>query len=201
MSSTTLHILHLEPNTGNPKVDEVAKQRYGNLMIELKQQGITDYSLIEGYYVPENVKLAIHKGHRKIVQHAKEQGYKNCLVAEDDIKFTHPCSFKYFLSQIPESYDLMMGLIYAGTIEDNRVLNGFSGGMTLYSISSRYYQEFLDLPIDTHIDRECGLSCFNHEFYVVPEYCVIQRGGYSHQLRQVMYYDVYLDGKVLYSGE
>lgn len=198
MSLPILHILHLPSNTPDSKVNEVLKTRKCALLKELEEQGITDYSLIDGFYEPYNTKLAIHKGHRRIVELAKAQRLPHCVIGEDDLKFTSPKSYEYFISQIPASYDLFFALIYSGTIENNRVMNGFSGGMTLYSIHSRYYEEFLNLPLDTHVDRECGLNCYNHEFYVVPEYCVTQRGGYSMNLRQSMTYEVYLQGKKLY---
>lgn len=196
--NTHLHILHLFPNTENDKVNNVAQQRQDNLLIELKNQNITDYSLIPGFYDPINTKQAIHKGHHAIVQMAKDKGYENVLIAEDDCCFTSPNSFQYFLSQIPKSYDLFFSLIYAGDIVNNRVMNGFSGGCTLYSIHSRFYDVFLEQALNSHVDRELGNLCFKYEYFVVPQYCVVQRGGWSFNLKQSMFYDAYLVDKKLY---
>ena len=196
--NTSLHILHLFANTENTKVNLVATERYNNLMQELSMQGITDYVIHPGIYNPDNPKKVIHEGHRKIVQLAKDNEQDFCIICEDDIKFTCANSWKYFLSQIPESFDLFFGLIYQGEIKDNRVLNGFSGGMTLYVVHSRFYDTFLSQPIDTHIDRQLGNLCYLYDFKVIPQYCVIQRGGYSIQRREINFYDVYLEKYTLY---
>jgi hypothetical protein len=198
MINSHLHILHLFPTTGHPKTDQVAQQRYDNLMIELDTQGITDYSIIEGFYDPVNTKQAIHKGHRRIVQLAKEQGLTECFIAEDDIKFSSSHSFKYFISQIPKSYDLFSALVYSAEMEGNRVRNGASGIMSLYVISSRFYDFFLSMDINNHVDRECGLTAYKHEYYVCQPMCVTQRGGFSMNLKMDMWYDTYLIGKKMY---
>lgn len=196
--NTHLHILHLFPNTPDNKVNQVAQTRQENLLKELDEQGITDYSLIEGYYEPSNTKLAIHKGHRRIVQLAKEQGFENCIVGEDDLKFSCPTSYQYFLTQIPESYDIFSALVYSASMQGNRVMNGASGIMSLYSIHNRFYDFFLSMDINNHVDREAGLTAYKHEYYVCQPMCVEQRGGYSFNLRQNMWYDVYLENTKLY---
>lgn len=196
--NTTLYILHLFANTENLVVNKVATERYNNLLIELKEQGINDFVLHPGIYNPDNPKKAIHEGHRDIVQLAKDNNWENVIIAEDDIKFTNPNSWQYFLSQIPEVYDLFFGLLYQGEIKDNRVVNGFNGCMTLYVVHNRFYDTFLSQPVDTHVDVQLGNVCFQHEFKIIPQYCVIQRGGYSLNRREIQFYDVYLENKTLY---
>lgn len=194
-----LHILHI-PFTGIKKIDEVAATRLNNLMDELSKQGITDYSVIEGFYDPKNTKQAIHKGHKKIVQQAKDKGYNSCLIAEDDIVFTHQNSFNYFISQIPESYDIFSGLVYSASMEGNRIMNGGSGMTSLYVVDSRFYDFFLSMNIDNHVDRELALTAYKHEYYVCQPMPVIQRGGFSINKKQTLFYDAYLQGKKLYNG-
>ncbi len=195
-----LYILHLFPTTEDEKTNKVCQQRYDNLMIELANQNITDYTLIPGEYNPSNTKQAIHISHKKIIQHAKDNNLPHILIAEDDIKFSHPNSFNYFISQIPESYDIFSGLVYSATMEGNRVINGASGIMTLYSVSQKFYQFFLSMDVNNHVDRECGLTAYKHEYYVCEPMVCEQRGGISHQLKREMYYHEYLRDKVLYSG-
>lgn len=198
MINEHLHCLHLFGTTPDEKINSIADIRLGRLLKELKTQEITDYSIIGGYYDPFNTKQAIHKGHKAIVQSAKDKGLPNCIIAEDDIKFSSPNSYKYFLSQIPEFYDIFSGLIYAGAVEHGRVMNGASGIMTLYSIHNRFYDFFLSLDVNTHVDREIGLTAFEHEYFVCEPMVVEQRGGYSFNRRQILFYDVYLEGKVLF---
>lgn len=153
----------------------------------------------EGDDEPENVKRAITRGHKKIVQFAKDNNLPFINVAEDDILFTHKDSYKYFNEQVPEDYDLFFGLIYSGEVNsENRVMNGMSGVMTMYRVNKRFYDIFLSQPDGEHIDRGLGNFCFKFKFYVVPEYCCTQSGGYSDQLKQIMYYSEYLRGKKMY---
>lgn len=199
MKSEHLHILHLAANTPIEKTNHVARVRLENLMAELAAQNITDYTIIEGFYNPDNTKEAISKGHKLIVRLAKEQGLSNVIVAEDDICFSSPNSYKYFLSKIPEDYDLFFGLVYAGEVnEDYRVMNGMSGTHTLLSINSRFYDFILSQPDDVHIDRNLGQYAFEKKYYVIDKMVCYQRGGFSHNLRQTMFYDVYLEGKELF---
>lgn len=195
----TLHILHLK-FTGIEKTDLVCTKRYELLMEELKTQGISDYKIWDGIYNPDNTKQAIHLGHRQIVQYAKDNNLPRVVISEDDIRFTHPNSYNYFLSQIPESYDLFCGLVYSAEMQGDRVMNGASGIMTLFVVNERFYDFFLSMDTNNHVDREAGLTAFKHEYYVCQPMMVEQRGGYSHNLRQQMFYDTYLEGKKLYEG-
>lgn len=198
--SQHLHILHI-PFTGIKKIDEIAEIRLNNLMYELSKQGITDYSIIEGFYDPKNTKQAIHKGHRLIVELAKKQNLPFVLITEDDIVFTHPNSFNYFISQIPESYDIFSGLVYSATMEGNRIMRGGSGMTSLYFISSRFYDFFLSMNVDNHIDRELALTAHKHEYYVIDKYVCTQRGGFSiNRMQDGMNYDAYLEGREIYKG-
>jgi hypothetical protein len=194
-----LNILHL-PFTGIKKIDDVAEVRLSNLFIELEKQGIKDYSIIEGFYDAKNTKQAIHKGHRKIVQLAKKQNLSRVFIAEDDIVFTHPNSYNYFISQIPKSFDIFSGLVYSATMEGNRIMNGGSGMTSCYVVSRRFYDFFLSMNIDNHVDREICLTAYKHEYYVCQPMICEQRGGFSFNKMQVLFYGVYLEGKELYKG-
>lgn len=198
--NTHLHILHLFSDTDNDKVNAVSDIRLKLLLEELSKSGISEYTILRGVYEPSNTKKAIHEGHRQIVLEAKKNVLENCIVAEDDLVFTSPNSYRYFLSQIPKSYDLFCGLFYAGSMEGNRIMNGASGIMTLYSIHNRFYDFFLSLDTNTHIDRELGQTAYKHEYYVCQPMVVTQRGGWSFNRREVQYYDDYLVGKELFSG-
>ena len=200
MPNQHLYILHLFDNTENEKVNEVSRERLKNLLIEIKEQGITEFTLVPGEYDPVNTKKAIHLGHRKIVQYAKDNNLNRIVIAEDDFCFTHPNSFNYFISQIPKSYDIFSGLVYSASMQENRIMNGGSGMTSLYIVNSRFYDFFLSMDIDNHVDRELALTAFKHEYFIVEQMCVTQRGGFSHQLRQNMWYDAYLEGKEMYKG-
>lgn len=188
MSLPTLHILHLTRR--EDRMQALIRQLEWNKVPHVFWEGIDD---------PNNVKQAITRGHKSIIKYAKDNNLSFINIAEDDLVFTHKDSYKYFNEQIPDDYDLFFGLVYAGDVnEERRVVNGMSGVMTMFRCHERFYDFFLSQPDGEHIDRGLGNHCHKFKFYVVPEYCCTQSGGYSDNLRQVMYYDTYLIDKKLY---
>lgn len=154
------------------------------------------WSGIEGNLTPaQNINIA----HKQVIKYAKENNLPRCIVSEDDCVFTHPDSYKYFLSQIPDSYDLFFGMLYAAEIKDNKVLNGFSG-LTLYCVSERFYDYFLSTPDNVHLDRNLGMVCHEKEYYVCAPYICKQSGGYSDNMREHMNYRVYEEKMTFYNG-
>lgn len=152
----------------------------------------------EGIDNPNNVKESITKGHKRIIQYAKDNNLPFINIAEDDLVFTHKDSYKYFNEQVPEDYDLFFGLIYAGSVEENQIKNGMSGTMTLWKCHNRFYDHILNLPDNCHIDRELGGTAFKHKYFVCPEFCCVQSGSYSDNLRRSMDYSPYLIDKKMY---
>lgn len=188
MSLPILNILHLERR--EDRLQQLIRQMEWNKV---------PYTLWEGFDEPGNVKQAITRGHKKIIKYAKDNNLPFINIAEDDLVFTHKDSYKYFNEQVPDDYDLFFGLFYQAEVnEERRILNGMSGVLTLFRVNNNFYDFFLEMPDDVYTDRYLGLTAFKHKYYVVPEFCCFQSGGWSDNLRQVMYYDVYLEGKKMY---
>lgn len=191
--NTHLNILHLPKRT----------DRLENLMKELEEQEITDYTIIEGI---ENslVFRDISNSHKKIIRLAKQQKISNCIVAEDDIKFTSKGAWEYFLSQIPKSYDIFFASLYEGKVDDNNRLlasekqKDMLSGLTLYSISERFYDTFLNISDMNHLDKNIGVLADKYEFYVCPEFCAIQMNGFSDNKKTHCNYDHYMKGRKLF---
>lgn len=151
-----------------------------------------------------DVKKAIVKGHKSIVQYAKDNKMPFCVIAEDDIIFFAHGAYKFFIDNKPTDYDLWMAVIYSGEIQPEtfRVMNGFSGGMSLYCIHERFYDFVLnEIPDDCHIDRELGNTCFKNKYFQCNPIVGHQSGGYSDNLKTTMFYGAYLEGRQLYNGE
>src|SRR5690606_34280977 len=100
----------------------------------------------------------------------------------------------------PESFDIFSGLVYSATMEGNRIMNGGSGMTSCYVVNSRFYDFFLSMNTDNHVDREISLSAHKHEYYVCPKMIVTQRGGYSFNKKTSLFYEPFLEGKELYIG-
>lgn len=134
--------------------------------------------------------MGISKAHKQIIQHAKDNKLKEVCVMEDDCIFTAPGAFDYFLSNKPSDFDIYFAMIYSGQIEEDRIINGFSG-MTLYIVNERFYDYFLSAPDNDHIDRWLGNSAFEKRYMICNLYTCFQLGGYSDNHRKKVTYDSY----------
>lgn len=198
----TINIIHLNEQQVSDKYPtwiEAQQKRKQSFMDQMAIQRAR-YKVHDGF-VERPVFKAIAKSHKNIVRIAKESNLPMVAIMEDDCIFTHQGSYKYFLSRMPKEFDLYFGLIYHGTIgEDHRVLNGFSGGMTLYIVHQRFYETFLNVKEDFHIDNRLGELASDHKYFVCDPYVCYQAGGYSYNHRKVLYYDEYLKGRQLFNG-
>lgn len=129
-------------------------ERIPRLMGELKTQGILDYDMWPGIYMP-SIKASINAAHKQIVRYAKLAQWPCVTIAEDDIKFTHENSWNYYVSQLPSDYDLFLSMCFLGQPDENNIVKDFTG-MTLYTVHERFYDSFLSVPDDDHIDRLLG---------------------------------------------
>ena len=138
----------------------------------------------------------VSKAHKQIVQWAKELNLPEVLVMEDDIKFTHPLSFQFFLSQKPPTFNIYFGGVYRGTIKDGFVTH-FSG-MHCYIVQQHFYDAFLSAHESKDIDN--WLSEQPYKYHICYPMAAIQYNGYSDVNRKVSNYDNLLIGKELFSG-
>ena len=164
---------------------------------QAKQQGFA-IKFWEGIKEMQAFK-GISKAHKQIVQDAKEKGLDKVVICEDDCTFSAPNAFNYYLSKMPEYFDLYMGMIYAGEIKDGRIMNGFSG-LTLYTVHNRFYDEFLAANPNDHLDRFLGNTAYKNKYYVCEPFVCYQSGGMSDNLRIKMDYKVYHEKMNFYVG-
>lgn len=162
---------------------------------EIQRQGIANYKYWNGIYLP-SIKASINAAHRQIVEYAKIAEFSEVLIAEDDFVGTHKDSFKFFLSQKPKDYDLYLAQIYLGDIDDNNMVKDFTG-MTMYFVNARFYDKFLNVDPEEHIDRAlAGLG----DFYVCNPFPFIQRNGFSSNTGKKENYDRLLSSRKLFGG-
>lgn len=162
------------------------------LLNELQQQGITEFNIVEGIHDKHSVVRSINLSHKKIVLQALEDGLPEVCIFEDDIKFTAPGAFSHFLTQKPTDFDLYLGGIYLGDIAPDNTTKDFTA-LHCYIISERFYDTFLSLPEDKHIDT-ClkGLG----KYVVCNPMIAIQHPGYSANTGKEETYDnLYLNRK------
>lgn len=186
MTFPTINIIHLPERADREEL----------YMMEFARQGIIDYKIWPGIRNVHATFAGISAAHKQVVSHAKRSGLKEILIGEDDLKFTSPNAFKYFVENKPEDYDMYLASIYTGWInqEDNTVKD-FSG-MTLYFIHERFYDKFLGVPLMNHIDR--ALANLGRYFVCEPFSC-IQYCTFSDQKLAIVNHAHLLKGRKLYN--
>ncbi len=183
----TLHIIHLPHRT----------DRWKTLTQELKDQSIIDYRVWHGVEDPEQPYRGIAKAHKQIIQYAKDNNLESILIAEDDVRFTASKALLYFLSKEPSTYDLYLGGISSGRLNPDQTVTNFSGLM-LYKMRQQFYDTFLSLTEDSHIDR----TLKNKGIYIVCNpFIAIQHNGYSDNKKIIVNYDRYFSNRELYQTQ
>lgn len=155
--SNTLNILHPVSRT----------DRFELLVKQLDEQLITDHRFWNnpiGQSMRERRNL-ISSGHKKIVQYAKDSGFKKVIIAENDLQFFKLGAWQYYLDNTPEDYDIYFGMLYDGQIENNRLVSKASG-FTLYTVHERFYDAFLGINSNPHIDLAITSEHTQYKFMV-----------------------------------
>jgi YHS domain-containing protein len=184
---------HFMKNT----IVESRKKRILSIAQQSKRHGFA-VKFWEGI-VATPIYTAINLAHKKIIQFAKDNKLPEVCVMEDDCVLTSPGAWEYFIYNKPKEYDLYLGGVYQAEMKEGRILNGFSG-MTLYFVHEKFYDTFLSVPEDYHIDRNLGNIAFKHDYRVCHPFVCIQIGGYSDNLRKQTSYESFYEGKEFYGG-
>lgn len=196
-----INVIHLsEDQVSDMDANSIATEvlRRQSYMEEMAGQN-TRHIVWDGI-IDKPVFKGISKSHKAIIKHAKDKNIEQVCVMEDDCKFSHHNSYKYFLQNIPQEFDLYTGLVYQGEIgEDNRLLNGFSGILTFYICHQRFYDTFLKLNPEKHLDNALGEIAFNHLFFVCLPMVVTQLNGFSYNHKKNMNYDQYAEDRFFFN--
>lgn len=154
-------------------------ERYHPLMEEIERQGVIDFEFFPAIEAKTPVE-SINAGFKAIIRKAKEEGLKECAIWEDDNYFANANGWLYFLNNKPKEYDIFIGGSY---LIDNRIeykspvtkVPEYIGNHCIL-VHSRYYDRFLSVPDDVHIDvAQGGLG----DFYLCYPMAALQRAGWS----------------------
>lgn len=162
------------------------------LYAELDRQGI-NAKFWEPVYDSSDVVRSINLSHKQIVQFAVDHHLPEICIMEEDVMFPAPDGWKYFLANKPDDFDLYLGGTYGlndsafnrirsnpGTIE----IHNFAG-LHCYIINHTYYERFLAMPENKHIDDQPGLG----RFYVCAPFAALQHPGWSCNARRPVDYN------------
>ena len=160
--------------------DDRTPEDYGRILGELIRQEITEFKFHPATVLKNSVVESINFSHKKIVREAKESGEKEVIIFEQDIFFTSPDSWKYFMDNKPKVFDVYLGGTYLINKPDEwaapRIKVNEWVGSHCIIISERYYDTFLSVPDNDHIDT---VQKGRGEFYVCFPFIGMQRPGHS----------------------
>lgn len=177
--TNTLNIIHL------PNSDEFPhrKVREDSFMEQIKIQGIKSFKVWNGIYDPVDTISAISRSHKLVVRHAKENELSRVIIAEDDVLFTKEGAWDYFLKSIPTECDMFLGHVYDGLWHPNGKLRGQFSSMSLYCVNSKFYDYFLSVPENKHIDLVMNNS-WRHDIRVCLPMVCRQMSGWSDNMKK-----------------
>jgi len=164
---------------------------YDRLLQEFEQQGIHYYKFWEATVDKNSVVGSINASHKTIVRWAKESKMPEVCIAEQDLWFPADDGWGYFLSQKPKEYDLYLSATYIIPIENQKVC-----GFHLYFVSERFYDQFLSVPDESHIDTSVGDLKGN--FVFCYPFAALQNPGFSANNRAVVNYNSILKEEDVY---
>ena len=139
--------------------------------------------------------VGVCQAHKQIVRWANQEGLKEVCIGEDDLHFFAPGAWDFFLQNKPEDFDLYLGGVFYGHLDEENVVKDWCG-MTLYIVNERFYDTFLGLNEWNNLDRELA---FKGRYVVCNPFVVTQHGGYSDNKKYAREsYDEYLQGRKLF---
>lgn len=184
MSEEIINIINLDtfadsqstnPNTPPHFIQRSREERIISIVRQSKQIGFA-VRFWEGEIFRGNFfdgRIGVNRAFKKIVRWAKENNLERVTIGEDDLLFSSPGAWQYYLDNIPENYDLYLGGIYDGQISEGRIVKGYSGH-TLITINKSFFGFFLSADENIHIDRWCGQYCAEKKYLVCDPFVVSQ---------------------------
>jgi hypothetical protein len=153
MNIPVLNIIHIPKDKFDPQsalFTETLKRAH-NITSQAYEHKFT-YGVWDGIIVQGMPFKGISQSHKQIVQHAKDNGFERCFIAEDDFDLL-PNGWKIFMENMPVAFDLYFGGISGGSVnEENNSVTGASG-MFFYAIHWTFYDAFLAADEEKNIDR------------------------------------------------
>ena len=162
--------------------DARREEKWEPLMNELATNEV-DYKIWDAIVLPsEPVYKSINLSHKQIVRYAKSIGLDEVAIGEDDLMFTSPDSWKYFLDNKPEKYELYLASTYIMPVSANQIC-----GFHCYMVHSRFFDTFLATDDNDHID-----TLFNNikgDYKICYPFAALQSSGWSANNKAVVNYN------------
>jgi len=161
---------------------------------EFKSENIINYKIWDGITCPGKPQTGISKAHKQVVRYALENHLPEILIGEDDLHFTVMGAFNHFLIQKPAEYDLYLGGISYGKLSNDKLVDDFAG-LLLYMVHERFYETFLSIDEDKHLDRALK---HRGRYVVCDPQPVVEHSGYSDNQKEYMDASVFFQNRNLF---
>ncbi len=182
-----INVIHLDPEQpidpyASPELKEKIKQCRNERALSIVKQSKTQGFSVRFWQGDTDDKVFpcknINRAFKKIVQYAKEERLPTVTIGEDDLKFTASGAWEFYLKNMPKDFDIYLSGIYAGRLDGNRIIDGYSGN-TLVTVHERFYDFFLSADPDDHLDRALGRFASEKKYIVSLPFVCRQLTGYS----------------------
>lgn len=170
--------------------DNIHLEDWQTLIDEFYTQGIKEYKFWDAIIINYKPVESINASHKMIVKDAKEKRLPEVIIAEQDLQFTSPNSWKYFMKNKPKSFDLYLACTF-GSLEHKMVC-----GFHLYIISEKFYDKFLSVSNKEHIDTV--MDSLKGDYKFCYPFVALQRAGYSANSGCVVNYNAILKEEDIY---
>ena len=138
----------------------------------------------------DNPVRGCHLSHRNIVRWAQMKKIPEVLIWEDDVMFTAPGAFQYFLDNKPLDYDIYTAGVYGQGAEydhEGGTIKRMSG-THCYIVHSRFYDRLIALDENDHMDLR--LSQSGAIIKLCCPMTALQHPGYSEILNKEVDYNI-----------
>ena len=166
---------------------------------ELQKQGIKDYEIFPAIVLTHSVVESISESFKSVIRSAKENGDEEICIMEDDIIFSSPNGWQYFLENKPKEYSVYIGGNYLidNRIEYKKPLIEIPEwvGNHIICVHKSYYDIWLNSDSTLHCD---GIHKGKGKFYSVFPYVGFQRNGWSANNNAVQYWSSIMPKEFIY---
>jgi hypothetical protein len=122
---------------------------------ELRRQGVNAYHIVHPVEDSDSVVRSINLTHKTCVRWAQERNEPMACIMEQDVWFPAEDGYIHWLAQCPKLFDLYLACTY-GPKHTALYGSGFevtyAVGFHCYLIYKRFYDDFLSLSEEKHID-------------------------------------------------
>ena len=186
----TIHIIYDDRNSDD----------YPRLLGEFIKQTVTPkYRFWNCIVNKDSVVSSINASHKMIINYAKDNKMPFVVVAEQDLEFSCDKSWEYFLGQMPKDFDIYLSCSYIKDVNPNTsVVSNKICGFHLYVVAEKFYDAFLSVPDNQHIDTAVG--DLEGNFVFCKPFVALQRSGFSANNKAIVNYNAVLNKEDIYKG-